>query len=120
MVSAQMSAKFPDLKRVARRPRLPHLLGFGLYLYGDRDFDMETQSFVRTLYFCLLYIPVLALRSYRVTPTDDGWSYLGTVPVSGTVRLYSLVWAAVLLGGGGLAGVNAYWNAGSACSAKAE
>ena len=54
-------------------PPLSHFLGFGLYLLGDRDPDEESGSFVRTLYFCLMYLPVLALRAYRVAPTDDGW-----------------------------------------------
>jgi hypothetical protein len=110
MVQVDASAKFADLRPVKRRPRLYHLLGFGLYLYGDRDFDMDTQSFVRTLCFCLLYIPVVAFRSFRVTPTDEGWRYLGVVPLSRSARSLSLASAIVLLAGGGFIGVNAYWN----------
>jgi hypothetical protein len=108
MVQVDPSAKFSDLRPVRSRPPLYHFCGFGLYLYGDRDFDMETQSFVRTLCFCLLCIPVVALRSYRVTPTDEGWRYLGRVPVSGAARLLSLGSAVVLLGFGGTIGVTAY------------
>ena len=99
MVQVDPSAKFADLKPVKSPPRLHHLLGFGLYLYGDRDFDMDTQSFVRTLCFCLFYIPVVAFRAYRVAPTDDGWRYLGVVPLSPSARWLS--WLRRQFGGGG-------------------
>jgi hypothetical protein len=111
MAQADPSAKFADLRRIKSRPRLYHFFGFGLYLYGDRDLDLDTQSFVRTLCFCVLYIPVLALRSYRVAPTDDGWTYLGVTPVSRSARLLSLASAVAILGGGGFIGAHAYLNA---------
>jgi hypothetical protein len=85
-----------------------HLCGFGLYLYGDRDYDKETQSFVRTLCLCVMYIPILALRSYRVAPADNGWRQLGRVPVSAPARVLSLVTLIALVGGGGLFGAVAY------------
>jgi hypothetical protein len=110
MVQADPCAKFADLRPMKSPPRLYHFFGFGLYLHGDRDFDMETQSFVRTLCLCVLYIPVLALRSYRVAPSVDGWSYLGVTPVSRSARLLSLASAALLLGGAGFIGARAYLN----------
>jgi hypothetical protein len=54
MVQVDPSAKFPDLRPIRSDPPQYHLFGCGLYLYGDRDFDVETQSFVRTHCFCLL------------------------------------------------------------------
>lgn len=101
MAQADPSTRFPELRPLRSDPTLHHFLGFGLYLVGDRDFDVETQSFVRTLCLCVFYIPVLALRSYRVAPRDDGWQYLGSVPVSTPARLLSLAAAATLFGGGG-------------------
>jgi hypothetical protein len=113
MVQADPSAKFADLRGMKAPPRLYHFFGFGLYLYGDRDLDLETQSFVRTLCLCVLYIPVLAIRSYRVAPSDDGWSYLGVTEVSRSARLLSLASTVALLGGGGFIGAHAYFNAPS-------
>jgi hypothetical protein len=113
MVQPDAFTKFPDLRPVKSPPPLHHLWGFGLYLYGERDFDLETVSFVRTLCFCLLYIPVLPLRAYRVTPTDDGWNYLGRVPVSTPARLFGSLISLSLLGGGTYLGLEAYWNSPS-------
>jgi hypothetical protein len=110
MVHVDPSTKFPDLRPAGSGPPLYHLLGFGLYLYGERDCDEETESFVRTLCFCVLYIPVLAWRAYRVAPLDDGWVSLGRVPVSRPAGVFSLVGLIALLGGGGYLAADAYLN----------
>ena len=111
MVQVDLSTKFPDLQPMRSDPPQYRLFGCGLYLYGDRDFDLETQSFVRTLCFCLLYIPLIPLRAYRAAPAVDGWRYLGSVPVSGRARAWSLVSCLALLAAGGALGAHAVWNA---------
>ena len=68
MVVADPSTRFSDLHPMKSDPPLYHIWGFGLYLCGERDFDPETASFVRTLCFCLLYFPIYALR----VPGDAG------------------------------------------------
>src|SRR5271155_5441594 len=118
MVQVDPSTKFSDLRPVRSGPQLYNVLGFGLFLYGDRDFDVETESVVRTLCFCLLYIPVFALRSYRVVPTDDGWHYLGRVPVAGAARLLSVAAVVALVGGSAFIGVNAYLNSPGQVAAR--
>ncbi len=110
MVQVDPSAKFSDLRPINSVPALFHFFGFGLYLYGERDFDLETESFVRTLCFCVMYIPIFALRAYRVVPTDDGWHYLGRVPVSDSARLLGAFLSVSILVGCGYLGVNAYFN----------
>src|SRR5262245_47312139 len=110
MVQVNPAAKFADLRPVRSGPPLFHLFGFGLYLYGERDFDEETGSFIRTLCFCLMYIPVLAWRAYRVAPLDDGWTCLGRVPVSGPARASSLIGAIAVMGGGAYLGAESYVN----------
>ena len=57
-----------------------------------------------------MYIPIFALRAYRVVPTDDGWHYLGRVPVSDSARLLGAFLSVSILVGGGYLGVNAYFN----------
>ena len=124
MAVADPSTKFSDLVPIKADPRPYHIWGFGLYLCGERDFDLETGSFVRTLCFCLLYIPIFALRAYRVTPTEEGWSFLGRVPVATGARVFSMIATLVLLGGSGYLGFEAYWNSpevvGSRNLAEAE
>ena len=111
MVQVDPAAKFSDLQPMRSDPPQYHIFGFGLYLYGDRDFDVETQSFVRTLCFCLLYIPIIPLRAYRAAPEIDGWRYLGRVPVSRPARAWSLALCLGVLVAGGALGVHAVWNA---------
>ena len=38
MVQVDASSKFSDLRPIRSDPPLYHLCGFGLYLYGERDF----------------------------------------------------------------------------------
>jgi tetratricopeptide (TPR) repeat protein len=110
MVQVDPSTRFTDLTPIRSEPPQYHFFGCGLYLYGDRDFDVETQSFVRTLCFCLLYIPLIPMAAYRAAPAFDGWRYLGRVPVSGGARLWSLILCLALLGAGGALGAHAVWN----------
>src|SRR5262249_24378604 len=110
MMQAEPSARFPDVRPITSDPQLFHLWGFGLYLYGERDFDPPTESFVRTVCFCLLYIPIFAWRAYRVAPTDDGWKILGRVPVSPASRVLSALASLTVLGGSGYLAFMAYWN----------
>src|SRR5262249_19686046 len=118
MVQVDPSTKFPDLQPMRSDPPQYHLFGFGLYLYGDRDFDVETQSFVRTLCFCVLYLPLIPLRAYRAAPALDGWHYLGRVPVSGPARIWSAVVCVALLATGGALGAHAYRNAPGRVAAR--
>ena len=110
MMQADPSARFPDLRPITSDPPLFHLWGFGLYLYGERDFDPPTESFVRTVCFCLLYIPIVAWRAYRVAPTDDGWRILGRVPVSPASRVLGVLASLSVLGGSSYLAFMAYWN----------
>jgi tetratricopeptide (TPR) repeat protein len=118
MVRVDPTAKFADPRPTLAEPPLYHLFGFGLYLYGDRDFDVETQSFVRTLCLCVLYIPLIPIRAYRAAPALDGWSYLERVPVSGGARAWSLAAWLALLGAGGALGAHAVWNAPERVAAR--
>src|SRR4051812_23498202 len=108
MVDVDLSAKFPDLRPDRSIPPVRNILGFGLFLYGDRDYDLETESFVRTLWLCVLYFPLFALRAYRTAPGDQGWVVLGREPLSTGAKLSSLMLVLLASFGGGYSGYRAY------------
>jgi len=92
----------PSMKPVDSAPSLFSFYGFGLGLFGNRDFSAQTQSSIKTLFITLAFIPVIPLRAYRVAKDGAHYYFLGRVPVSKLARNGSL--AAVLLGGLAIAG----------------
>jgi len=82
MAEIDLKEKFPDLE-VGRSPGvLFRLNGIGFGMYGHRDEDRETGTYVKTWCLSFLFLPVLALRAYRVADADRGWRFLGRVPLS--------------------------------------
>jgi tetratricopeptide (TPR) repeat protein len=82
---------------------LGNFFGCGLIMYGDRDRDHELPTFVKTRYFCILGIPLLALGSYRVAQTDNGLLILGREPIS-----TQAVWLNIVVLLAGIVGGSAY------------
>jgi tetratricopeptide (TPR) repeat protein len=103
MSNLDLESKFPDLRPIQAVPPLWLWNGCGLTVYGRRDFDEETYTYVKTYCFCLLFLPLLALRAYRVADVQRGWVFLGRVPLSGLARLWNvLILAGVVAGAGGI------------------
>src|SRR5207245_1889280 len=56
--------------------------GIGTTLYGKRNYDPNTQSYIATLYFTFIFLPVLPLGSYRVRDLGGNqYQFLGKVPL---------------------------------------
>ncbi len=78
-------------------PSLVRVNGCGAALFGRRDVDKVTGTYVATLYLTLAYIPMLALRAYRVSDAESGgWYFLGREPLSTFAKLNNMT--PVLLG----------------------
>src|SRR5207249_731772 len=59
--------------------------GIGTKLYGKRNYDANTQSYISTLYFTFIFFPVLPLGSYRVRNVGGNqYQFLGKVPLKWT------------------------------------
>jgi hypothetical protein len=69
--------KFPDMRPVKRTPTLVRINGIGFGMYGRRDFDAETRTYVKTYCFCVLFVPLFAIASYRVVDAARGWYFIG-------------------------------------------
>src|SRR5688500_16128436 len=82
--SINLSERFPQLRPIESAPSLFTLNGVGFGIYGSRDHDPETNSYIKTHCLCVLFIPLLAFRAYRVmqAPQGQGWYFLGREPLS--------------------------------------
>jgi tetratricopeptide (TPR) repeat protein len=72
-----LRAKFPELRPLKRVPPLMRVNGIGVGMYGRRDADSETGTYVKTHCICLVFVPILALGAYRVADAERGWYFIG-------------------------------------------
>lgn len=96
-----------ELEGLLSRPRpiggaseLPVLATYGAIgfrLYGARDVEVD-GSYIATQCFCVLLVPVIPLRAYRVSKNDNGsLTFHATVPLSNRAKsLRAAVLAALL------------------------
>src|SRR4029077_5322176 len=65
-------------------------------------YDTESNTYVKTLCFTILFVPLFALRAYRVADAPQGWYFIGKVPLSGLARGWNfLMLASIVLGTAG-------------------
>jgi hypothetical protein len=93
--------RFPEMQPVRKAPGLSTVNGIGLAVYGARDFDAETGTYVKTHVFCVLFIPIFALGAYRVADAHPGWYFLGRVPLSALAKLWNFLVLFLIVGGAG-------------------
>ena len=68
-------------KTISSAPALSTINGFGFMLYGNSDFDQESQSYATTHYLTALFVPIVPLGRYRVVNTGDKhYRFLGKLP----------------------------------------
>ena len=97
---------FENMKQVNRPPVMQTINGVGATVYGRRDFDQETQTYVKTHVLCLVFFPILAIGAYRVRDCETGgWYFIGKVPLSGLAKGYNYLILALILA----FTANVYW-----------
>src|SRR6185295_3288907 len=91
---------FAGKQKCTRAPLLGSINGVGLIVYGRRDFDPNTATYVKTHCFCFLFIPVLALGAYRVRDAPNGgWYFICKEKLSGLARIFNLlVFSSIFVG----------------------
>lgn len=93
-----LTQKFPEMTPIASSPSLFFVYGFGIGMYGRRDYDHETCTFVKTQALCALFIPLIPIAAYRVADArGGGWYFLGKVPLSGFCKFWNALVLANLL-----------------------
>ena len=66
-----------ELEPIKSAPSLTTVNGIGTVLYGNSDYDAQTQSHLTTLYFTILFIPILPIARYRVIQHGSSYQFLG-------------------------------------------
>src|SRR6266850_3526200 len=82
--------KFPDLQPVKRKPVLATVNGIGLSLFGSRDYDSETRTYVKTHCFCFIFVPLIAIGAYRVADAERGWYFIGKGRLSSFAKSWNI------------------------------
>jgi hypothetical protein len=100
-----LQERFPEMRPISSPPSMFTVNGIGLTVYGNRDGDQETGTYVTTLAFTILFVPIFALRSYRVADArEGGWYFLGIVPLSNLAKAWNCSVLVAILGGIGALG----------------
>jgi tetratricopeptide (TPR) repeat protein len=109
MADFDFSDKFPDMRPIVSAPSLSNVNGFGSTMLGRRNYDPESDTYVKMHCFCVLFLPLLVRGAYRVADAHGGgWYFLGRVPLPGLARLWNVLCPLLLLAAGGLVGWHFY------------
>ncbi len=110
MSEINLDERFPDMRPIGRPPSLFTINGVGTGMYGSRDYDDLTRTYVKTLCICFLFVPLIPLFAYRVADAPRGWYFLGKVPLSPFARAWNYLLLLLALGGGAFGGWSWYTN----------
>lgn len=90
-INSELRQIFPKLTPTNKAPVMFTLNGCGTTLYGKRNHHAPTDSYVKTYVICLLFLPIVALTSYRVQDAEGGgWYFLGKEPISSLARSWNI------------------------------
>ena len=85
------------VKQIDNAPSMSTFNGIGTRLYGKRNYDSASQSYIATLYFTILYAPIFPLSAYRVRHAGGNqYQFLGKVPLKWTAFIGPAVVALVI------------------------
>lgn len=89
----------PDMQPLVFVPSLGTINGVGWMVYGGRDFDSETGTYVKTHVFTIAFIPLFAIAAYRVADAaNGGWYFLGTERLSPFARNWNWIFPISIVG----------------------
>lgn len=98
MEQAQKLLTYEDLKPIDSAPSLSTFNGIGTKLYGRRDYDATTNSYIATLFFTVLFIPIFPIAAYRVIDAGGGYyRFLGKARLSRAAFIPLAIWAFLLV-----------------------
>jgi tetratricopeptide (TPR) repeat protein len=100
MSTVPLQDRFPDLEPINSAPSLHTINGVGTTLFGSRDHDAETGTYVTTLCACFAFIPIMCLAAYRVAAAGGNrYYFLGKTRLSPLAKAWNaLVIAALIVG----------------------
>ncbi len=94
---------------LASAPTLFTLNGFGVSIWGSRDFRSD-GSYVTTRFLVALFVPILPLDAYRVIPAGHRrYVFLAKMPLGRVARLWRALFVSALVAAGAGWGAFAWW-----------
>jgi hypothetical protein len=76
---------------VDKVPSLWRFNGIGTWLYGETDVDAESGTFVSTLYFTFVFIPLFVIARYRISNVGaDTYRFYSKLKVSGGQKAWNI------------------------------
>jgi len=94
-----LAERFPNLRPMRGAPSMFTVNGIGLTIYGARDRDAETGSYIKTHCLCFVFLPVFAIGAYRVIAAPGGgWYFLGRERLSRLAKAWNLLVVLAILG----------------------
>ncbi|HZL91120.1 MAG TPA: hypothetical protein VFB96_22325 [Pirellulaceae bacterium] len=119
MSQFNLKDKFPSLEPIQSPPSLYTINGIGTGIYGRRDYDPETGTYVSTLCFCVLFVPLFAMRAYRIADAGhQRYYFLGREPLSAFAKAWNVTLALVALIAIGWGGFQAWYFSEGAIAAR--
>jgi hypothetical protein len=98
-------SRFPDLVP-SQPPVLFTFNGLGTMMYGSRDWDDATRTYVSSACLVVFFVPIFVIGSYRVADAPaqgwldrGGWHVLGSVPLSPLAKAWNWIMLAVIVVG---------------------
>ncbi len=94
----QLKARFPQMRPLnGGAPTLVSINGIGLTIYGARDHDAESATFVKTRCLAIFFVPIFALDAFRVSKAVHGWYFLGKEPLSAVAKTWNAMLALLIV-----------------------
>lgn len=120
MSEIDLQERFPNLRPIESAPSLGTINGVGTMMYGARDHDRETGTYVKTHCFTFLFVPILTLGAYRVADAPGGgWYFVGKEPLSGLAKGWNFLLLAGILCGVGFGYWSSVYNSDDAKAGRA-
>ena len=88
---------FGNLEPIDNAPSLYTINGIGTTLYGNYKYDVDSNSYETVLYLVVLFIPLFPIRRYRVINEDDGYRFLGKLPLRHIDRFHIGAFLALII-----------------------
>ena len=83
IAATQKRAVLGSAEPIGSAPSMFTFNGIGTTLYGKRAFDKTTQTYVATLFFVFLFIPLFPIAAYRVKHVGrNQYQFFGKVPLT--------------------------------------
>jgi hypothetical protein len=93
---AKERTAYEGLKKLDCAPTMYTFNGIGTMLYGRRDYDPHSQSYIATLYLTFIFLPLFPLASYRVKSVNGNrYQFLGRASMKKTAFIGPAIVAAV-------------------------